>query len=246
LEGYQHVMVKRTYTTEEAGTSSTNRFVERNYIPTKVVTGATTTPAKLQPNLTGKPIKPKEQDSDRTEPEPEPINYEKFTEQELANVALSGFPGGPFSGEALAVRAFGQALGPIGSALVTGGTIANMFGGRAHIEERQERDKDFDFLNPGKDLQNRQQRISQLRRDVLDWDFRRLDVMPKSLRDLFNDTQRTTLEQRKEAETKALKDSGVTIKDFGGEKARHGYDENMNTTNGNDSRGWDTHTETLD
>lgn len=236
MEGYQHVMVKRTYTTEEAGTSSTNRFVERNYIPTKVVTGATTTPAKLQPNLTGKPIKPKEQDSDRTEPEPPPINYEKFTERELANVTLSGFPGGPLSPEALAVRAFGAALGPAGTALVTGGTLANMYGGRQHTKARMARDADFDFLNPGKDLQNRQRGITNIRQRVLDYDYSLLDVIPPSVRNAFNATQQTTIEQRAAAETKALKDAGITVKDFGGEAADHGYTEDT------ESRGWDTHT----
>ena len=47
-------MVKRTYTTEEAGPASTNRFVQRTYTPTKVVTGAETKLADIQPNLTGK------------------------------------------------------------------------------------------------------------------------------------------------------------------------------------------------
>lgn len=53
-EGCQHVMAKRTYTTEEAGLASTNRFVQRTYTPTKVVTGAETKLADIQPNLTGK------------------------------------------------------------------------------------------------------------------------------------------------------------------------------------------------
>ena len=47
-------MVKRTYTTEQAGTASTNRFVQRTYTPTRVVTGAETKLANIQPNLTGK------------------------------------------------------------------------------------------------------------------------------------------------------------------------------------------------
>ena len=54
LEEYQHVMAKRTYTTEKAGPSTTNRFVQRTYTPTKVVTGATTKLADIQPDLTGK------------------------------------------------------------------------------------------------------------------------------------------------------------------------------------------------
>ena len=54
LEGCQHVMAKRTYTTEEAGPASTNRFVQRTCTPTKVVTGAETKLADIQPNLTGK------------------------------------------------------------------------------------------------------------------------------------------------------------------------------------------------
>ena len=230
-------MVKRTYTTKQSGTSSTNRFVERNYIPTKVVTGATTTPAKLQPNLTGKPLKPKPHEGDsQTEIEPTPINYEKFTERELANVTLSGFPGGPLSPASLAVKAAGAALGPFGSALVTGGTLANMYGGREHTKARMARDADFDFLNPGKNLQNRQRSITQRRQRVLDYDYSLLDVVPPNVRDAFNATQKTTIEQRAAAETKALKESGVTITAFGGQEADHGYTEDT------ESRGWDTHT----
>tara|TARA_R110002020_G_scaffold166823_2_gene354970 strand:+ start:1774 stop:2490 length:717 start_codon:yes stop_codon:yes gene_type:complete len=229
-------MVKRTYTTKQSGTSSTNRFVERNYIPTKVVTGATTTPAKLQPNLTGKPLKPKRQDSDRTPPETPPVNYEKFTERELANITLSGFPGGPLSPESLAVKAAGAALGPFGSALVTGGTLATMYGGREHTKARMARDADFDFLNPGKNLQNRQRDITQRRQRVLDYDYSLLDVIPPGVREAFNATQQTTIEQRAAAETQALKESGVTVEDHGGVAAQHGYTEDT------ESRGWDTHT----
>ena len=179
-------MVKRTYTTEEAGTSSTNRFVQRNYIPTKVVTGATTTPAKVQPNLTGKsrlPVPATDGDS-QTGVDPTPINYAALNEIELANVAKSGFKGGFFSPGSLAVKAFGAALGPAGSALVTAGTAANIYNARQEIHARTERDKDFDFLNPGKELQDRQRNINQIRKDALEWDLK-LPSLP-DLRDAKN------------------------------------------------------------
>ena len=47
-------MAKKQYEEVQAGPQSTNRFIQKPTIPTTVVTGATTAPAKAQPNLTGK------------------------------------------------------------------------------------------------------------------------------------------------------------------------------------------------
>lgn len=201
-------MVKRTYTTEQSGTSSTNRFVQRNYIPTKVVTGATTTPAKVQPNLTGKrklPVPATDGDS-QTGTMPDPINIEALTEEELNNLAKSGFTTGFGSPEQIAVTLAGKALGPIGSALVAGGTAMNIGTGRAGINMKTARDADFDFLNPSKELQDRQRDISKARKEALKLE---LPSLP-DLRNVFNTTQDQSIAAKAKAEAQ------ISLDEFGG------------------------------
>ncbi len=137
MEGYQHVMVKRTYTTEEAGTSSTNRFVQRNYIPTKVVTGATTTPAKVQPNLTGKsrlPVPAPDGDS-QADTMPDPFDVTTLSDKELTNVAKSGFTGG-FFGPGAIMTGIASAAIPGAALLAAAGRGANMYNARQEIKAR--------------------------------------------------------------------------------------------------------------
>jgi len=137
LEEYQHVMVKRTYTTEQSGTSSTNRFVQRNYIPTKVVTGATTTPAKVQPNLTGKrklPVPATDGDS-QTGTMPDPFDVTTLSDKELTNVAKSGFTGG-FFGPGAIMTGIASAAIPGAALLAAAGRGNNMYNARQEIKAR--------------------------------------------------------------------------------------------------------------
>lgn len=130
-------MVKRTYTTEQSGTSSTNRFVQRNYIPTKVVTGATTTPAKVQPNLTGKPLKPKPHEGDsQTGTMPDPFDVTTLSDKELTNVAKSGLTGGFFGPGAIMTGAATAFMGLPATVLTALGRGANMYNARQEIEAR--------------------------------------------------------------------------------------------------------------
>ncbi len=137
MEEYQHVMVKRTYTTEQSGTSSTNRFVQRNYIPTKVVTGATTTPAKVQPNLTGKrklPVPATDGDS-QTGTMPDPFDVTTLSDKELTNVAKSGFTGG-FFGPGAIMTGIASAAIPGAALLAAAGRGNNMYNARQEIKAR--------------------------------------------------------------------------------------------------------------
>lgn len=137
MEEYQHVMVKRTYTTEQSGTSSTNRFVQRNYIPTKVVTGATTAPAKLQPNLTGKrklPVPATDGDS-QTGTMPDPFDVTTLSDKELTNVAKSGFTGG-FFGPGAIMTGIASAAIPGAALLAAAGRGNNMYNARQEIKAR--------------------------------------------------------------------------------------------------------------
>jgi len=138
LEEYQHVMVKRTYTTEQSGTSSTNRFVQRNYIPTKVVTGATTTPAKVQPNLTGKrklPVEPTTGDNEYDNM-PTPVDFTSLSDKELTNIAKSGFPGGHWGRGAITTGIAASVIGLPATALTALGRGANMYNARQELETR--------------------------------------------------------------------------------------------------------------
>ena len=136
LEGWQHVMAKRQYEEVEAGPQSTNRFIQKPTIPTTVVTGATTAPAKVQPNLTGK-RKPVEvnQDSAGGSPvgDPTPVDFASLTNQELSNMANSGFAGG-WTGPGSITSSIASTLG---FGLVTAiGRGANMYGARQEIKAR--------------------------------------------------------------------------------------------------------------
>jgi len=136
LEGWQHVMAKRQYEEVEAGPQSTNRFIQKPTIPTTVVTGATTAPAKVQPNLTGK-RKPVEvnQDSAGGSPvgDPTPVDFASLTDYELSNMAKSGFAGG-WTGPGSITSSIASTLG---FGLVTAiGRGANMYGARQEIKAR--------------------------------------------------------------------------------------------------------------
>lgn len=131
-------MVKRTYTTEQSGTSSTNRFVQRNYIPTKVVTGATTSPAKLQPNLTGKrklPVPELDGDS-QAQTMPDPLDVTTLSDKDLTNVARSGFTGGFFGPGATTTGIASSLIGLPAAALTALGRGANMYNARQEIKAR--------------------------------------------------------------------------------------------------------------
>ena len=135
MEEYQHVMAKRTYTTEKAGPSTTNRFVQRTYTPTKVVTGATTKLADIQPDLTGKRkvIQPQDSAGGSSVNDPTPVNFAGLTDPELTNMANSGFKGGFTSPGSLAAGIIGS--GPLGFVTALG-RGANIYGARQEIEAR--------------------------------------------------------------------------------------------------------------
>tara|TARA_Y100000356_G_C11231206_1_gene275057 strand:+ start:606 stop:1241 length:636 start_codon:yes stop_codon:yes gene_type:complete len=130
-------MAKRTYTTEEAGPASTNKFVQRTYTPTKVVTGAETKLASVQPNLTGKRRLPEPApDGDsQTAVDPTPLDVTTLSDKALTNVAKSGFPGG-FFGPGAVMTGIASAVIPGAAFLAAAGRGANMYNARQEIKAR--------------------------------------------------------------------------------------------------------------
>ena len=167
-------MVKRTYTTEQAGTASTNRFVQRTYTPTRVVTGATTNLANIKPNTTGK-RKPTEinQESSGGSPvsDPTPVDFASLTNEELSNMANSGFPGGLTSPGSIATGAISAAIPGAGFVTLVGRGL-NKYGAKQEIKARLMtpglRDKNYTPNNItfpsdadiGREMKNRNQRVT--------------------------------------------------------------------------------------
>ena len=170
LEGWQHVMAKRQYEEVEAGPQSTNRFIQKPTIPTTVVTGATTAPAKVQPNLTGK-RKPVEvnQDSAGGSPvgDPTPVDFASLTNQELSNMANSGFAGG-WTGPGSITSSIASTLG---FGLVTAiGRGANMYGASKE-EEKRAADRAFEqkVINDPEVRQEENARLRNFYTDPTQW-----------------------------------------------------------------------------
>ncbi len=137
LEGWQHVMAKRQYEEVQAGPQSTNRFIQKPTIPTTVVTGATTAPAKAQPNLTGKrklPVPAPDGDS-QTAVDSTPLDVTALSDKELTNVAKSGFTGG-FFGPGAIMTGIASAAIPGAALLVAAGRGVNMYNARQEIKAR--------------------------------------------------------------------------------------------------------------
>lgn len=185
MEEYQHVMVKRTYTTKQSGTSSTNKFVERNYIPTRVVTGATTTPAKLQPNLTGKTVKPKPQphDGDSQVPDPEPMDWSALTDYELDQVAATGLPGGNFGKGAAMLGLASATIGLPATALAVFGRGMNMLEAPNRIAKRSAaREIQQYLMNQPENRQRENTRIKSAITDPTKWDNK--NISPRQAKEV--------------------------------------------------------------
>ena len=158
-------MASRTYREEEVGPQSTNRFVVPRTFPTKVVTGATTQAASVQPNLTGKRKVVDRQEDGGESVMPDPVNMAALSEKELANMATIGMP----SMTGAVVSGVGASLlGPIGTVFSAGVTAANITQGRAEIQHRMSRDEDFAFLDPPSADRERAA-IKAEREKALDW-----------------------------------------------------------------------------
>ena len=170
LEGWQHVMAKRQYEEVQAGPQSTNRFIKKPTIPTTVVTGATTAPAKVQPNLTGKrkPVEVYQDDAGGGSVDPTPVDFAALTDYELSNMAKSGFEGG-WTGPGSITTGVASALG---FGLVTAvGRGFNMYGARQEAEKRAA-DRAFEqkVINDPEVRQEENTRLRNFYTDPTQWD----------------------------------------------------------------------------
>ena len=162
-------MAKRTYTTEEAGPASTNRFVQRTYTPTKVVTGAETKLAAVQPNTTGKrkPVEVNQDSAGGGSVDPTPVDFASLTDYELSNMAKSGFAGG-WKGPGSIASGVASTLG---LGLVTAiGRGANMYGASKE-EEKRAADRAFEqkVINDPEVRQEEDARLRNFYTDPTQW-----------------------------------------------------------------------------